>query len=160
MKPRIFEVTQIGSGKLCVMPKPDSQYLGDAVNFFHYLGINTIVCLLEMAEIEEYGLQQEEALCQQTGMDFVHFPIADSHIPANAEAFRGLVNALHGKLQDGQNIVIHCRAGIGRTGVLAGCILVNDGMAGDDAIQQISGARGFPIPETEAQYDYILDFVG
>lgn len=142
------------------MPKPEGKHLAEAVSFFHYLGINTIVCLLETAEMVQHGLQQEGELCQQAGLDFVHFPISDSQTPADADAFRELVNGLHERLQAGQNVAIHCRAGIGRTGVLAGCILVKDGIAGDDAIQQVSSARGFPIPETEAQHDYILDFVG
>ncbi|WP_301014681.1 dual specificity protein phosphatase family protein [Thiothrix sp.] len=159
MKPLIFEVSPVGAGTLCIMPKPDGNYLPEAVAFFQQLGINRVVCLLEDSEMQQFGLEQEDELCQAAALDFTHFPIADSQNPTDEPAFRQLVAELHTELLAGANITIHCRAGIGRTGVLAGCILKRDGYDMETAIQMVSDARGFPIPETQEQYDFIADFV-
>lgn len=158
MKPLIFEAARIGKGTLCIMPKPDGYNLTEAVAHFHLLGINRIVSLLENHEIKRFGLEQESTLCERRGINFTHFPITDSQLPRDPKTFQLLVKGLHAELAQGANIAIHCRAGIGRTGILAACILRRDGYDPDTAIQMLSHARGFPMPETDSQYDFILDF--
>lgn len=162
MKPYIFEVTRVGAGTLCIMPmpKPNGKRLPESIIFFQRLGIHKIVCLMEADEMHEYGLAQEAALCQQAGIGFVHFPIPDGQLPADVAAFRRLVDELHAELAAGTNMTIHCWAGIGRTGVLAGCILTQAGYAPDTAIQMLTLARGSPVPETMEQYDFIWGFGG
>ena len=158
MKPLLFEVTQVGTGTLCIMPKPDGNYLPQAITHFRLLGINNVVCLLETHELVEFKLTQEAELCANAELGFTHFPIPDSQIPADAAAFRHLVAELHTALCAGANITIHCRAGIGRTGIVAGAILLRDGHDLQTALAMLSHARGFPIPETQAQYDFLRDY--
>jgi hypothetical protein len=62
----------------------------------------------------------------------------DNEWPAQSERLRKT-------LRDGANIVIHCRGGIGRAGMVATRLLVELGDAPDVAIRQ--GARG-PAPES------------
>lgn len=158
MKPLIFEAASVGTGTLCIMPKPDGKHLSAAITHFHRLGISRIVCLLESHEMKRFGLEQEGNICTQHGIGFTHFPITDSQLPLDLYTFRLLVKGLHAELTQGANITIHCRAGIGRTGVLAGCILRREGYAADAAIQMLSRARGFSMPETDEQYNFIVDF--
>lgn len=158
MKPLIFEAARVGNGTLCIMPKPDGYNLEEAIAHFRLLGINRVVSLLENHEIKRFGLEQEGALCDRHGIHFTHFPITDSQLPQDLKTFQLLVKGLHTELTQGSNVTIHCRAGIGRTGILAACILRRDGCEPEAAIQMLSHARGFPMPETERQYAFILDF--
>jgi protein-tyrosine phosphatase len=58
-------------------------------------------------------------------------------------------------LSDGKNVVVHCRQGIGRSGLVAACLLVRKGMSPGAAVEMASAARGVPVPETSEQRDWI-----
>ena len=56
------------------------------------------------------------------------------------------------------NVAVHCRAGIGRSGLVASCILIKDDMTAEAAIKLVSSGRGVPIPETAEQSAFILEY--
>jgi protein-tyrosine phosphatase len=62
---------------------------------------------------------------------------------------------LDADLSAGKNAVIHCRQGVGRTGLVAACLLVTKGLSSGAAISSVSAARGTPVPETEEQRRWI-----
>ncbi len=55
-------------------------------------------------------------------------------------------------------MLIHCRAGIGRSGMLAACVLVKAGLDPEAALQRVSEARGCPVPDTEEQRAWVFAF--
>ena len=61
-------------------------------------------------------------------------------------------------LRQGRNVAIHCRQGIGRSGMIAAALLVKKGTAVDSALKLISQIRGLPVPETPEQRDWVRDF--
>ena len=65
---------------------------------------------------------------------------------------------LFGDLDKGMNVAIHCRAGIGRSGVLASCILIRAGFSAEQAISKVGTARGIEIPDTEEQLKFIMNY--
>ncbi len=69
-----------------------------------------------------------------------------------------LVGALDRLLVEGHRIVIHCRGGIGRSGLLTASLLVSSGIEPEAAIRQVSDARGFSVPETAQQIQWVRDF--
>jgi predicted protein tyrosine phosphatase len=54
------------------------------------------------------------------------------------------------------NTVIHCRAGIGRTSVVATGVLLHAGFEVTEAFEKISEIRGVQVPDTQEQYDWVL----
>jgi hypothetical protein len=70
---------------------------------------------------------------------------------------RAILDDLDSALQSGCVVYVHCFGGIGRTGTVVGCYLVNQGMSGDAALETITQLRqplpkGYrPSPETAAQ---------
>jgi protein-tyrosine phosphatase len=50
---------------------------------------------------------------------------------------------------------VHCRQGIGRSGLIAIGALMSSGFATEEAIRAVSLARGLPIPETPAQHEWL-----
>ena len=55
------------------------------------------------------------------------------------------------QLDAGKNVGVHCRQGIGRSGMIAAGVLVTSGSSPEDAMQAVSSARGAEVPETIEQ---------
>ncbi|WP_444944374.1 protein tyrosine phosphatase [Microbulbifer sp. ZKSA006] len=157
MIPNIYSVCTIGAGKLYVMPKPSSDYLEDDVRHFISEGVDTVVSLLEESEESELGLKSEGEILKKYGIKFIRHSIRDRGLPASVP-FGALLDQLYGLLTLGSKIAVHCRAGIGRTGMVAPCLLVKEGVASQEAIDTVSAARGVPVPDTQEQYDFICDY--
>jgi protein-tyrosine phosphatase len=61
-------------------------------------------------------------------------------------------------LRDGRSIAIHCRAGIGRSSVIAACALIAFGVEAEQALALIKSCRGLNVPDTDAQRDWVIAF--
>lgn len=158
MKPLVFTVTTIDRGLLSVMARPRTgDWIKEEFQALGQLGIHKLVSLLEPAEALEVGLQEEAKLCLTNGIAFQHFPIPDRGLPNTVQA-RALVEQLKAEIHLGKQVVIHCRAGIGRTGIIAGAILKAVGYDTQSAIQLISEARGIQIPDTIEQKQWLIDY--
>lgn len=156
MRPDIYKITQIGQGFLAVMAKPVAgEWIEDEFRGIAQFGIDRLVSLLETHEIRELGLQTAPDLCAANQIDFVHYPIKDRGLPSSLPVTQKLVVQLHDDLLKGDNTVIHCRAGIGRTGLLAAAVLIRHGYDAMVALAMISKARGVTVPDTEEQVDWL-----
>ena len=76
---------------------------------------------------------------------------AEPSAVATNQALLPLLEAVHEALAQGTAVAIHCHAGIGRTGVVSGCLLHRLGVPCDDIFHVLSRARGYAMPETAAQ---------
>jgi protein-tyrosine phosphatase len=66
---------------------------------------------------------------------------------------------LQARLMRGENVVVHCRQQIGRSGLIAIALLARKGIALKHAIELASSARGREVPETEEQSAWLRRFV-
>lgn len=90
------------------------------------------------------------------------FPIADFGLPT-PDGMRSVLTAIQQALAAGDVVYLHCRAGIGRTGTVAGCLLVEHGFSGDEALALLQRkwramakrAKEPHTPETDAQRAFI-----
>lgn len=158
MRPNIYKVTEIGNGFLGIMAKPvagewiEEEFLGIAK-----YGVKCLVSLLEPHEIKELGLSKAPLLCKSNGIKFINFPIKDRGLPTSLPSTFKLIKDLHSQILLGENTVIHCRAGIGRTGLIAASLLVLHGYNPSDAFLSVSKARGVQVPDTTEQYAWVVD---
>ncbi|MCR8922331.1 cyclin-dependent kinase inhibitor 3 family protein [Dasania sp. GY-MA-18] len=120
-------------------------------------GATTLITLMEAQEFEIIGVPQFMEVLTNSDIGWHHLPIQDMQPPS--ESFEVLWKTvgpqLHKLLSDGQDIVIHCRGGLGRTGLLAARMLVEAGMTPVDAVAEVRNARKHSI-ETYAQEHYVL----
>ena len=129
--------------------------LADEVAAWRAAGIAVVVSLLEPPEVRELELRDEAALCAAAGIAFVSLPVPDRGLPAVVRDFEVQVDALAARLRAGDAVVVHCRAGIGRTGVLAGCLLHALGVPSGEIFHRLSRSRGVAMPDTVAQIDWV-----
>lgn len=147
-----------GTGRrLAIMARPRAgDWLEDEIAHWKRSGVAIVISLLEPEEVADLGLQDEAALCAQNGIEFLSFPIADRSIPVDtAEAVRFAATAGAA----GKPVAIHCRAGIGRSSIMAAAMLVSDGVGPAQALAAIAEARRLPVPDTEAQRNWVLALV-
>ena len=146
-------------GRLAVSPRPrGGDWLEGDVAAWQRLGVDIVVSLLMPDESDALGLDSERSICEVAGIEFLSFPIVDRNVPSSTSNFSVLLEQLHTHLQDGKNIVIHCRQGIGRSGLVAIALLMHDGRKPLEAIQLVTKARGLPVPETQEQLAWIHAF--
>lgn len=88
-----------------------------------------MLTLLESPEVQELELLEEQALCEKLGIEFLSFPISDRSVPSSLREAKTLVAGLVAKVQSGVGVGVHCRAGIGRSGLVAGCVLLQLGVS-------------------------------
>ncbi len=119
-----------------------------------------IDCFLDLTQPQEI-LAYEAAL--PAGVRYLRRPILDHGTPTDPAEMAEILEGLRRALRDGRVIYLHCRAGIGRTGMVAGCLLVEQGFSGEEALAELNrlwrqSARSgqWPaVPETSDQVEYV-----
>lgn len=107
--------------------KKDSTYQWDRdlradVNAIRAWGASAVVSLIEHYEFQLLAVENLAQEVRSQGMDWIHLPIRDVDVPDQRfeEIWDEAGTELHGRLDAGDRILIHCRAGLGRTGLVAG----------------------------------------
>ena len=120
-------------------------------------GATLLVTLIEPHEFAMLGIETLEQEVRANGMDWLHLPILDVSVPDQRFETGWAVAGprLHARLDAGERILIHCRGGLGRTGLVAGRILVERGCEPVAAIRRVRAVRPHAI-ETPAQERYVL----
>lgn len=156
MIPDLFWIPGPWSGRLAIATRPrGGDWLEDEASGWRHAGLDIVVSLLEEEEAAQLELAREGHAAASNGVRFVSFPIPDRGVPASAQRAVALLKDIVGALDDGKNVAVHCRQGIGRSGIIAAGALVTAGMDADQAIAVVSAARGQAVPETAVQHRWI-----
>lgn len=125
----------------------------DAVKAF---GASALVTLVEDHEIETLGVLRIGKKTISRHMDWLHLPIRDVSVPDRdfEDAWQVHGPGLRARLRDGFNVVVHCKGGLGRAGMIAARLLVELGIEPAEAIRQVRQARPGAI-ETSEQAHYV-----
>jgi protein-tyrosine phosphatase len=159
MSTKLYWLDEAWPGKVALAARPrGGDWLSDEIADWKRAGISSVLSLLESEEEKDLDLQDEPAEVQRQGLKFRSLPIPDRKVPPSETKLLGVLEDLDRSLLSGNNVLVHCRQGVGRTGLLAACLLVRKGLSPGAAIDKVSGARGVAVPETEEQREWIDHF--
>ena len=115
-----------------------------------------IVNLVQRDELSNISPEYLAYIESNEGIEVSGFPIADFSVPVDIERFHTLVEEVVRRLRSGQCVIIHCRAGIGRSGLFAAALLTTLGISSNDVLLSVKNAGG--RFETEAQRSFLEDY--
>jgi len=130
------------------------------------VGIRTFVNLTETSEsLTAYDDLLRE-LGGERGVETKHlrFSIRDHDVPAERDLMIRTLATIRNEIASGRPVYVHCWGGIGRTGTVIGCWLVEEGLAGENAIARIAELRAaapdrtIRSPETDGQCRYVREW--
>ncbi|HEV3263815.1 MAG TPA: dual specificity protein phosphatase family protein [Gemmataceae bacterium] len=159
MRSEVYWINGPWRGRMAIVPRPrGGDWLEDELRSLRLAGIEVLVSLLTDPEIMEWQLDREQVLCEVNGLEYLALPISDRGVPQADESFRSVLRRLEKALTNGKNIAMHCRAGIGRSALLAACLLVLSGVDSEAAFRRIGEARGCLVPDTTEQREWVAKF--
>jgi protein-tyrosine phosphatase len=155
---QVYWITRVGEGRLGLMPHPQGNgLLASEARALREDGVDRVVSLLTPGEAQRFGLADEPSACAAAGLAFDSYPIEDRKVPAMLEPTIDFLKDLIVRLNRGESVAVHCRVGVGRSGLMTAGCLVMTGIPPEEAIALVAEARRQPIPDTSEQRDWILD---
>jgi len=157
-----YEVTKnIYAGEYPRNKDDESSYV--KMKQFESFGITHFVDLTEEGELQPY----EHLL--YNGAKYLRFPIKDESIPQSTESVRGLIAKITKVIKGNPKakVYIHCWGGVGRTGLVVGCLLGEFYKQGYDEtlkrLEQLFAACPKSdrrhTPETAEQHKFIASYI-
>jgi protein-tyrosine phosphatase len=108
-------------------------------------GLGVIVCLTPRDEIDELSPDYGAAVRRGgSSFDWVHLPVPNFGVPPNAQAFRDAIERIASRIEKGDSVLMHCAAGMGRTGSAAACVLKALGLSSQEALERVRAAGSNP----------------
>lgn len=146
--------TTLGQLFLAAMPGRDGPFEEESRAIAGY--VDVVICLTPPEEIQKKSRQYAEAMAaNKLPWETRHFEIEDFGVPPKHEweEYLAFVKTVAEDLNEGARIMIHCGAGIGRTGTFATGVVMALGPNREEALTVVRRAGG--RPETAEQRELI-----
>ena len=138
----------------------DRDLAADLARLRNEYGVTHLVTLMEDHELDLLKIIGLEAAAGAADISLHRLPIVDVSVPDARWAVLRLVFAIAAWAARGENVVIHCRGGLGRSGTIGGCVLRAAGLDGENALAALAAHRAPNCPETAEQREYVRAFHG
>src|SRR6218665_290800 len=114
-------------------------------------GLTLTVCLTPRHEIASLSPAYDAGLRRgPLPARGLHLPMRDFGLADNLRDFRAGIDDIATRVQRGEVALLHCAAGIGRTGTAAACLLKRLGVPREQALQQVLTAGSNPQSALQA----------
>ncbi|MFV0490478.1 MAG: protein-tyrosine phosphatase family protein [Pseudorhodobacter sp.] len=137
----------LGAGQLGLCPLPSCRESRARLRGWQP---DLVISLTPLREMSNLGAHNLSGALKQAGIGWRHFPVADYGIPHVTAPWLALSGEIHKILAGKGRVAIHCRAGCGRTGMIALRLMVEAGEDPEAAFARLRGIRPCAV-ETEAQ---------
>ncbi len=158
-------------GRLLVGEHPGSRSRAEAMDRLRRFLEAGITCFIDLTAADEtpaYEMLLPFETPAGLRVEYLREPILDHGIPAERETMGRILAMIDGALDAGHSVYLHCRAGIGRSSMAAGCWLAERNAGGGGAAldeladfwRQSSRSSVWPcVPETEEQTEFVRTWV-
>ncbi len=148
----IVYALSVGRGILAISPIPGSEgdYAGDVQHLIEWKPAIVISLVTEVELVASAATGLGSAL-MDAGCRWEHLPITDFGVPDAAfeEAWPEVSASARRALMGGGRILVHCRGGCGRSGMVALRLMSELGEARDDALERLRAVRPCAIETPE-----------
>jgi len=120
-------------------------------------GVRRLIVLVDDAELLRWGDPGIVERGVAAGIDVVRHPIPDGEAPSSPEAMQRILDDLRTGRARG-NVAVACMGGVGRTGTVAACALLEGGLSAEKAIAVVRKARHPGAVETASQQEFVRRF--
>ena len=118
--------------------------------------LELVVCLTPRSELAELSPAYHAAVVQGTvPFRWLNLPMPNFGVPEDRAVFRREVQRIAAALRNGDAVLLHCAAGMGRTGSTAACVLKALGLDTQEALQRVRDAGSNP---QNAQQSGVVDW--
>lgn len=112
---------------------------------------DTLVSLVEDRELKVLQIADLVSAAREVGIAVIRFPIADVSVPISISDTVALVDSIVSELSEQRTVVVHCMGGLGRTGLVVGCVLTSLGATAEEAITGVRSVRRGAVETTEQE---------
>ena len=148
----------VGGGIVALAPLPGAggDYKGDLEHISGWAPA-FVVTLVTHVELFEAGASNLGQDIQDKGTRWVHLPIRDMDVPnANVEAaWPDVSERARRALLGGGRVLVHCKGGCGRSGMIVLRLMIEAGEAKDEALARLRAVRPCAV-ETDAQMAWAM----
>ena len=127
-------------------------------------GVRTFIDLTEQHELQPYEpFLTSEASARGLSVTYHRKSIPDLRTPS-AHGMRDILGTMKSSVEEDSPVYVHCWGGVGRTGTVVGCWLIEQRQCGDDPIAAITKLRAGirkavrTSPETPEQVTYVRNW--
>jgi len=150
----VIHALSVGDGIVAIAPMPGSS--GDYAADLEHMGEWAPAFVISMTtrlEMVADGVEGLGAEMQKRGARWIHLPVGDFGVPEGevARAWPEVSERTRAALRGGGRVLIHCKGGCGRSGMVALRLMVESGEKPEAALQRLRAVRPCAV-ETEAQY--------
>ncbi|WP_348540039.1 dual specificity protein phosphatase family protein [Shimia sp. R11_0] len=143
----------VGGGQLALSPLPGAGggHEHDVATLRAW-GADLVIGVTEVGEMQALGAAALPDALSGAGMTWVHWPIRDFDVPdrAREREWPALLEQVKKVLEAGGKVLVHCRGGCGRSGMVVLRLLLGMGEPLGEALSRLRDLRPCAI-ETDAQ---------
>jgi protein-tyrosine phosphatase len=115
-----------------------------------------VVCLTPRPELAELSPEYHAAVERgRLPFRWTHLPMRNFGLPEDQPAFRSTIQSIAHSVRSGEAVMLHCAAGLGRTGTAAACVLKALGVDSEEALKRVQDAGSNP---QNAQQSGLVDW--
>jgi protein-tyrosine phosphatase len=121
------------------------------------LGIDRLILLVQDAELQRWSDPGIVERGKVAGVTVSRYPIADGRAPGSSEEMKTILAEIRAGRRSA-NVAVACMGGVGRTGTVAACALLEGGMTADQALATVREVRHPTAVETSEQERFVRSF--
>lgn len=132
-------------GSLIFTPCPGTKGIDLQTSITQLKQAGAMAVITLMTDEEMVGLEVDAlpTVCKKHELQWFHLPIEDDEAPAAEyqQKWDSQQQKIHNILDQNGTLVIHCRGGSGRTGLMAAILMLERGTEFDQAVSMVKGLR-------------------